>query len=116
MDINNNGYPFIDAEDGLRRLRNNTKLYNMMLMSFQGDRKSYDSMLEAIAASDLQTAQFHAHTIKGVVANLSLKYLTDLIVPFEAKLKQGVLDEAAVPEIKDAYEGTLAAIAQYLSR
>ena len=115
MDNNSGSYaPYIDLGEGLNRLGGNAKLFGMLLKKFADDRSVYENILKASDEDNATDAQFNAHTLKGIVMNLSLKALSDLIVPFEASLKEGIIKKDMIPEIMATYEETLKTITVYL--
>ncbi len=106
--------PYMDVADGLARLRQNKRIYTMLLNSFVSDTSIMSKLEGAYAQGDAKEMQFQAHTLKGVAANLSLVALTEVIVPFEAKLKLGEIDTDAMPLVVDCYQQTIQMVQMYL--
>ncbi len=78
--------PHINVKECLDRLNNNKKLYATLLRAYKqndfiGDIKN------ALAADDFSAAALHAHTVKGVAANLSLKSAQQAAEALELQLK-----------------------------
>jgi len=63
---------YIDEKEALTRLGGNRKLYMKVLRSFLED-KTFQKLEQCINEGDMQNVQRDVHTIKGLVANLSLK-------------------------------------------
>jgi len=79
--------PYINLEEGLGRIRNNKKLYAKMLNSFMSNT-AFEDLRSALAKADLPNIQYHAHTLKGVAANLSFKLLYNSAAEFELSVKE----------------------------
>ena len=60
-----------DVEDGLARCMGNEELYLRLVETMKGE-KGFDELQTALAADDLESAFQAAHTLKGVLGNLSL--------------------------------------------
>ena len=60
-----------DVEDGLARCMGNEELY-LRLMETMKEEKGFDELQAALAEGDLESAFRAAHTLKGVLGNLSL--------------------------------------------
>ncbi|MBR2942072.1 MAG: Hpt domain-containing protein [Clostridia bacterium] len=67
--------PIIDEETGIRRCGNNRTLYVRFLLCFCED-STFLSLNSAIAAGDSAAAFRHAHTLKGLAAQLGLMDLS----------------------------------------
>jgi HPt (histidine-containing phosphotransfer) domain-containing protein len=79
---------YIDYDDALRRFRGNTGIFKHLLGSYLAENP-YEEFCEAIAAGDFVLAERHAHTLKGVAANMSLTALCDVSTQANEELKQG---------------------------
>lgn len=83
----------VNVEEGLERFMNNEPLYERML-------KKLPSVLEAscvmpcFESGDLEAAYNNAHTIKGVVGNLSVDPLYNGYSGIAKLLREGQGDEA----------------------
>ncbi|MDR1177766.1 MAG: Hpt domain-containing protein [Spirochaetaceae bacterium] len=102
----NDGETYIDIEEGLKRVMNNKKLYVKLLGKFR-DETRLDDLLADIAGGGMEDARVKAHTLKGVSANLSLKYLFLKVQELEAQIKEGRADPALVETVKTAFSRTL---------
>lgn len=60
-----------NVEDGLARCMGNEELY-LRLMGTMKEEKGFGELQAALAAGDLESAFRAAHTLKGVLGNLSL--------------------------------------------
>ena len=80
--------PYIDVEDGLKRLMNSKALYLKLANSFVGTAAGLmDEIDAAIASSNTAVALDRVHTLKGAAANLSYKQMFEDCVALEADLK-----------------------------
>ena len=98
--------PHINAEEGIKRIMNNKKLYISMLTRFKLD-EMVAALLDAITANDAEKVVFAAHALKGAAGNLGLPTLQDYAGTLEqlAKEAKDVTDmvaglEALVGELK----------------
>jgi HPt (histidine-containing phosphotransfer) domain-containing protein len=108
-DMADNDVVYIELAEGLKRVIGNTKLYVKMLNTFKAD-PSMESLLAAVAGADYEKAQGLVHTIKGMVANLSLTELYKQSVEFEAQIKNRAIKPGVPESFKTCYEETIKAI------
>jgi HPt (histidine-containing phosphotransfer) domain-containing protein len=66
-----------DVEDGLNRCMNNEAMYLQLVDMALGDA-NFDKLARAVEAGDRKEAFDAAHTIKGVMGNLSLTPLFEV--------------------------------------
>jgi HPt (histidine-containing phosphotransfer) domain-containing protein len=97
---------YINFEEGLGRLMNNGKLYARLLEKFKTDA-SLASLEAHLSAGDLEKARVDAHTLKGIVANLSLTELFERTRELEGWIKEGAVPEGALDRLKNVYAETL---------
>jgi len=83
--------PHINAEEGIKRIMNNKKLYVSMLTRFKLDEMTA-ALLEAISSNDAEKIVFAAHALKGAAGNLGLPTLQELT---------GVMEQAAKDAAKE---------------
>ena len=67
-----------NADEGLQRCLNNEAFYFKMISRFLGD-KTFDKLKANIEEGNLEEAFKAAHALKGVLGNLSLTPLYDVI-------------------------------------
>lgn len=67
-----------DTQEGLQRCMNNEALY-LRLINMFFDKNSFGELKEAVTNDDLDKAFQAAHALKGVLGNLSLKPLSDIV-------------------------------------
>jgi len=107
---------YINAEEGSKRVMNNTKLYAKLLNKFKED-PSMSQIEAALADNDNETAKNSAHTLKGLAANLSLIELFNQCLDLETQLKNASLIPDQFESLKNAYTKTILevdkVIAQY---
>jgi HPt (histidine-containing phosphotransfer) domain-containing protein len=97
---------YINFEEGLNRVMNNTKLYVRLLTKFKADTK-FGELSAQLEAGDYENAQVTAHTIKGVAANLSLTELFEKIRDLESKIKEKAVQPEALDAVKIVFGETL---------
>ncbi len=102
----------IDYEKGLARFMGRTELYKKFLTLYPLD-ETYIEFLQAMEASDYETALKAAHALKGSSGNLSLakiyQNLDDLIGAFRHEDTEKIMP--LFEETKASYEETCAVIA-----
>ena len=83
----------VDVDGGLRRIKNNEKLYTRLLGSFV---KSIDSQYVGadFDASDVTAQIEKAHAIKGTAGNLSITPVYEAYTKVVDLLRTGQIDEA----------------------
>lgn len=91
--------PGFNVPLALRQLGNNVKLYDKLLDRFQN---SYDSLPQEIAdgvkSGDYETAERHAHTIKGLAGSLGATALQES----SARLEKICRERVAGPDYDEA--------------
>ena len=103
--------PHIDANEGIKRIMNNKKLYITMLGRFKV-REMAKTLADAIEANDTESIGFAAHALKGTAGNLGFPTLYEFSSNIEQQAKNGAdvsemiapLDELAVTTIKAIQE------------
>jgi HPt (histidine-containing phosphotransfer) domain-containing protein len=105
---------YIDFNDGIKRVMNNTKLYVKLLGKFKADTK-LDALEAAIAAGDMEKARGAAHTLKGLSANLSLIELNKQSLALETQIKAGAADPAQLNAVRSVFAKTLQEIDRVIS-
>jgi HPt (histidine-containing phosphotransfer) domain-containing protein len=106
---------YINFDEGIKRVMNNTKLYVRLLGKFKADTNLAD--LEThLSAGDLEKAQVSAHTLKGLAANLSLTELFERTRDLESQIKAGGLQEGALDTLKGVYAETVKEVDEIISK
>ncbi len=95
----------IDVEDALNRFMNNENLMMKFLLRFPQD-KNFPQLKAALDAGDAEAGYKAAHTLKGVVGNLSMTRLYAVTCTVSDALRSGDLATAAnnLPELETAYQ------------
>ena len=106
---------FINVEDGLKRVMNNTKLYVRLLTKFKADT-SLDELVSALEAGDMEKAQVAAHTLKGLAANLSLMELFKQSLELETQIKAKSVNPDQITVLKDTFTQTLTEIDKVITQ
>jgi len=111
-----NDVVYVNIEEGLKRVMNNSKLLAKLFKKFKEDRNLID-LEAALTANDLPKAQINAHTLKGLSANLSLTELYKQVLELETQIKAGSVVPGQLDTVKTVYSQTLIevdkVIAQY---
>ncbi len=97
---------YINFEEGVKRVMNNTKLYARLLGKFKADT-NLQEIESALSSGDMAKAQSAAHSLKGLAGNLSLTELFEKTKTLEAQIKAGAADPALLADVKDIYGKTL---------
>jgi HPt (histidine-containing phosphotransfer) domain-containing protein len=97
---------YINYEEGIKRVMNNTKLYIRLLAKFKTDT-SLDELLSFLNAVDYEKAQAAVHTIKGVAANLSLEELFKQSLALENQIKARSISPEQVEKVKTTFRETI---------
>ena len=100
---------FVNVEDGLKRIRNNKKLYLMIFKSFLAETH-FDTLKEQIENKNFEEAVKTAHLIKGLVGNLSLDAAYEKCVFIESQLKGGEDVTQTLADMQEIFEETLQCI------
>ncbi|WP_461255985.1 Hpt domain-containing protein [Treponema sp. R80B11-R83G3] len=107
---------YVNIEEGLKRVMNNSKLLAKLFKKFKDDKNLID-LEAALAAGDLPKAQINAHTLKGLSANLSLTELYKHVLELETQIKAGSVAPGKLETVKTIYSETMIevdkVIAQY---
>ena len=83
----------VNVEEALNRFMNNVQLYERMLGKLNATVKDME-VLEFIGRGDLETAVANAHTLKGVMGNLSITPLYQGYTQIVALLRANNPEEA----------------------
>lgn len=85
----------VDVEDALARFMNNSALYEKMLKKLPEVVESAE-VLPFVKCGDYETALSNAHTLKGVLGNLSIKPLYESYSDAVRMLRDGFVDDAII--------------------
>ena len=98
----------LDVEAGLRRVAGNRALYAKLLGKFlAGQNDAVERVRTALATASQDDAVRHAHTLKGVAANLGAERIASESAALEAALRKG---EVAVEPLLTAVDAALAPV------
>ncbi|MCL1959867.1 MAG: Hpt domain-containing protein [Spirochaetes bacterium] len=107
---------YVNTEEGVKRLMNNTGLYSKLLTKFKDDTR-LSELDAALNAGDMEKAKSAVHTLKGLAANLALTELHKQSVEIEIQIKAGQVNPDQINIVKNVYTKTLEevdkVIAQY---
>lgn len=104
---------YINVEEGIKRVLGNKKLFFKLLGGCKVQGRSED-LVSAIESGDTEEAEYIAHEIKGVAANLSMTALFRVATDLDARLKAGIKDDELVKEFKETADQTAGAIVKLL--
>jgi HPt (histidine-containing phosphotransfer) domain-containing protein len=109
------GRVYINIEDGLKRLMNNTGLYAKLLAKFKDDTR-LNELDAALTAADMEKAKIAVHTLKGLAANLSLTELHKQSIEIEAQIKAGNVNPEQINIVKNVYTKTLEEVEKVIAQ
>ncbi|MDR2403974.1 MAG: Hpt domain-containing protein [Spirochaetaceae bacterium] len=110
-----NGLVYVDREDGLKRVVNNTGLYVRLLDKFRTGTNP-DELFGSLAAGDYEKARVAIHTIKGVAANLSLQELYKQALDLESQIKALSVNPGAPEAFRACFDETLRCIDRVITQ
>jgi len=97
---------YVNFDEGVKRVMNNAKLYVKLLTKFKTDT-NLDELTATLSAGDMEKAQNHAHTIKGVSANLSLSELFKQILELENQIKARSVNPGQMEIVQNVFTATI---------
>jgi HPt (histidine-containing phosphotransfer) domain-containing protein len=97
---------YVNFDEGVKRVMNNTKLYVKLLTKFRDDTKLGD-LEAALSAGEMEKAQASAHTLKGIAANLSLTELFTQTLELETQIKARAPKPEQMGTVKTVFAATL---------
>lgn len=98
--------PYINVEEGMGRVGNNTALF-LRLLNMCKDSDEYQKFEDAAKAKDIKAAELAIHSIKGVAGNLSLTKLFDITTAFCDSLRKGIWEDTMEAEYRTILGGTM---------
>ena len=106
---------YINVEEGVKRVMNNSKFYVKMLGKFLVDTSMKD-LDDALAAGDMEKSYAAVHTLKGLAGNLSLIELFNQSLELENQLKTNTASPDQISAVKDAYSATLLEVEKVIAQ
>ena len=107
----------IDRSSALKRLGGNEALYQRLLDRFaENQAMAVESIRTALAAGERETAQRHAHTLKGLAGNIGADALMSAAADVEHALAAGGCDEGALTHLASLLAQALADLPQPVAR
>lgn len=92
-----------DVDTTLKRFMGNEALYMKFIMKFLDD-KSFDGITECMGRGDYEEVFKHAHTLKGVTANLGLDPINAVASDISELLRGKTSSEADVEKLQELYK------------
>ena len=101
----------IDCSEGIDRFGGNEAMYEKFIRRFLEDNH-LKALQSALDAKDAETAFYHAHTLKGVVGNLSFGAYFVAISMISGLLHDGRINEAIahMPKVEEAHTKVVRAL------
>ena len=100
--------PIIDLDFGIEQLSGNKQLFVELLCRFRDQYQgSYAHIMALKAERQDEEARIHAHTVKGVCANLGLLLLNNASRQLEQAFKQGSSATSCLNHYDQALKATL---------
>ena len=101
----------VDLEQALERMMGSEALLERLFVKFLED-KNYETLAEALASGDSETAKRASHTLKGMCGNLSMTELYRLFTDQVETIRTGDMQRARemMEEIDTAYAKVCRAI------
>jgi HPt (histidine-containing phosphotransfer) domain-containing protein len=110
-----NDVVYVNLEEALKRVMNNSKLLAKLLTKFKDD-KNLSDLESALASGDLPKAQINAHTLKGLSANLSLIELNKQVLEMETQIKAGAVNPNQIEVVKAVYSETIKEVEKVIAK
>lgn len=100
----------IDYNVGIERFGGNEEMLKKFIRRYSEDTH-FCELQKALEAQDIEQAYRIAHTLKGVVGNLSFTQYFQVVGPLADHLKEGQLEEALqlMPALQEAHDKALLA-------
>lgn len=103
----------IDYRGGVDRFGGNSAMFEKFIFRYLDD-EHYDLLVAAVEADDAEEGFRVAHTLKGVVGNLSFSSFFNILDPVTESLRSGDIEAArrSMPDIENAHRETIAILEQ----
>ncbi|MCL2204563.1 MAG: Hpt domain-containing protein [Defluviitaleaceae bacterium] len=106
--------PHIEAEEGIKRVMNNKKLYITMLGRFKLQKMTED-LVKATESGDIEAIGFAAHALKGTAGNLGFPTMQKLTGDMETRAKNGEDIVPMIAELEQLTKDVAAMIQQFIA-
>lgn len=109
---------YVDMPELLARVENDRELLSELLALFLEDYpKLRDVLHHAVKVGDARQVKEAAHSLKGMLANLSMQHGAELAAKIEAAARTGDAREVqqAMAAIDEEATGLLAAVAEFMA-
>ncbi len=88
----------VDLEKTLPRFLNKEEFYIGMLKRFPAD-ENYGKLKESLQSGEYEEVFKHAHSLKGLSANLGLSYFYEAVAALTDSVRNGPFDSAEISEL-----------------
>ena len=95
-----------NVDEGIARCVGNEEFY-LRMVNMALDMDTYDALEAAVEAGDLQAAYEAAHSLKGVLGNVSLGPLSEEAAQISDLLKAGTYAGEAMDQAMEAFRKAL---------
>lgn len=101
----------VDCEKGIDRFGGNETMYEKFIRRFTDD-DHLEELHQALRFKDTEAAYYHAHSLKGVVGNLSFEKYFDAIGIVADLLRENKYDEALrhMQKVEEAHTDVVQAL------
>jgi HPt (histidine-containing phosphotransfer) domain-containing protein len=106
---------YVNFDEGVKRVMNNTKLYVKLLTKFKTDTR-LDDIETALSSGEMEKAQTAVHTVKGVAANLSLSELFKQSLELETQIKAKAVNPNQLETLKTVFSTTLQEVEKVIAQ
>ena len=111
------GIPNLNVSRALKRFGGQIEVFSKILQQFANSRQSMGSdLLAAVKKEDYKSAEFIAHTLRGVTGNIGADSLASELEALESQIKQSQPDMQGVLAIKDALDSLVTHIRSVLDQ
>jgi HPt (histidine-containing phosphotransfer) domain-containing protein len=97
---------YVNFEEGIKRVVNNTGLYLKLLAKFKTGT-NLDELFGSLSKGDYGKAQAAVHTVKGVAANLSLDELFKQTRELETQIKAQAVSPEQIKTVEITFHETI---------
>ncbi len=115
IDTKSAALPGFDRETGMKKVRNNQRMYEKLLTEFYQDHKETAYQIQqALQNNDRDTAIKKTHLIKGVSGNLGARELYALASELEQTLEDGVEYKISLQAFSQHFETVMMGLAEMI--
>ncbi len=104
----------IDVNSAIERVMNNEDFYARLLGMFLDD-DNFSKLKESVAAGDIKASFEAANALKGIVGNLGLNNLYEIVAPMTEVLRSGQITgiQDSVNQLEERYNAVVDVIKKH---